>query len=148
MSRPKKPSPDPHSDRIAAEVSRRLNHALAGIDLRSLINVSKSKKPARQAAPPRKRSLPVEPFAANPDRIQGRKPEMKSTLTPESLRELLSASESAEMAGVAKRSWWRYVSSGRAPQPVRLGGAVRWRRSELAEWIAAGCPRSRKEAGR
>ena len=61
MSRPKKPSSDPHSDRIAAEVSRRLNHALAGIDLRSLCNVSKPKKPARQAAPPRKRSLPVEP---------------------------------------------------------------------------------------
>lgn len=64
------------------------------------------------------------------------------------LRELLTAAESAEVAGVAKRSWWRYVSSGKAPAPVRLGGAVRWRRSELAEWIAAGCPRVRKEAGR
>ena len=61
------------------------------------------------------------------------------------LRELLTASESAEMAGVAKRSWWRYVSSGKAPAPVRLGGAVRWRKAELAEWIAAGCPRVRKQ---
>jgi predicted DNA-binding transcriptional regulator AlpA len=73
---------------------------------------------------------------------------MKSTLDPEALRELLTAAESADMAGVAKRSWWRYVSSGRAPAPVRLGGAVRWRRSELAEWIAAGCPRVRKEVVR
>lgn len=67
------------------------------------------------------------------------------------LRELLSAAESAEMAGVAKRSWWRYVSSGRAPAPVRLGGAggaVRWRRSELAEWIQSGCPRVRKAVER
>lgn len=64
------------------------------------------------------------------------------------LRELLSAAESAEMAGVAKRSWWRYVSSGKAPAPVRLGGAVRWRRSELAEWISAGCPRCRKQVER
>ena len=73
---------------------------------------------------------------------------MKATLDPEHLRELLSAAESAEMAGVAKRSWWRYVSSGKAPAPVHLGGAVRWRRRELAEWIAAGCPRVRKEVVR
>jgi predicted DNA-binding transcriptional regulator AlpA len=73
---------------------------------------------------------------------------MRAEARLERLRELLSAAESAEMAGVAKRSWWRYVSSGKAPAPVRLGGAVRWRRSELAEWIAAGCPRCRKEAGR
>ena len=64
------------------------------------------------------------------------------------LRELLTAKESAEMAGVAKRSWWRYVSAGKAPAPVRLGGVVRWRKSELAEWIAAGCPRVRKEVQR
>ena len=73
---------------------------------------------------------------------------MKVTLDPEHLRELLTAAESADMAGVAKRSWWRYVSSGKAPAPVRLGGAVRWRRSELAEWIDAGCPRVRKEVSR
>jgi prophage regulatory protein len=73
---------------------------------------------------------------------------MKATLDPEHLRQLLSAAESAEMAGVAKRSWWRYVSSGKAPAPVRLGGAVRWRRSELAEWIQAGCPRVRKAVER
>ena len=73
---------------------------------------------------------------------------MRVTLDPEHLRELLTAAESAEMAGVAKRSWWRYVSSGRAPAPVRLGGAVRWRRSELVEWIQAGCPRVRKAVER
>jgi predicted DNA-binding transcriptional regulator AlpA len=73
---------------------------------------------------------------------------MRATLDPEHLRELLTAAESAEMAGVAKRSWWRYVSSGRAPAPVRIGGAVRWRRSELAEWIQSGCPRVRKAVER
>jgi predicted DNA-binding transcriptional regulator AlpA len=73
---------------------------------------------------------------------------MRATLDPEHLRELLSAAEAAQMAGVAKRSWWRYVSSGKAPAPVRLGGVVRWRKSELAEWIAAGCPRVRKEVQR
>ena len=73
---------------------------------------------------------------------------MRAEARLEHLRELLSAAEAAQMAGVAKRSWWRYVSSGKAPAPVRLGGAVRWRKAELAEWIAAGCPRVRKEVQR
>jgi len=73
---------------------------------------------------------------------------MRAEARLEHLRELLSAAEAAEVAGVAKRSWWRYVSSGKAPAPVRLGGAVRWRRSELAEWIQAGCPRVRKAVER
>jgi len=66
----------------------------------------------------------------------------------EALRELLSADEAASMCGVGRRTWWRYVSGGKAPGPVRLGGVVRWRRSELAAWIAAGCPRFRKDADR
>ncbi len=73
---------------------------------------------------------------------------MRGEARVEHLRELLTAAEAAEVAGVAKRSWWRYVSSGRAPAPVRLGGAVRWRRTELAEWIASGCPRTRKAVER
>lgn len=73
---------------------------------------------------------------------------MRGEARLEHLRELLTAAEAAEVAGVAKRSWWRYVSSGKAPAPVRLGGAVRWRRSELAEWIQGGCPRVRKAVER
>lgn len=73
---------------------------------------------------------------------------MRGEVRVEHLRELLTAAEAAEVAGIAKRSWWRYVSSGRAPAPVRLGGAVRWRRTELAEWIASGCPRTRKAVER
>ena len=73
---------------------------------------------------------------------------MRAEARLDHLRELLTAAEAAEVAGVAKRSWWRYVSSGKAPAPVRLGGAVRWRRSELVEWIAAGCPRVRKQVER
>ena len=58
-------------------------------------------------------------------------------------RELLSAPQAAEIAGVGERSWWRFVSSGKAPHPVRLGRAVRWRKAELAKWIADGCPQVR-----
>lgn len=73
---------------------------------------------------------------------------MKVTLDAEHLRELLSADESATVSGMGRRTWWRYVSSGRAPQPVRVGGLVRWRKSELIAWIQAGCPRVRKAVER
>ncbi len=68
---------------------------------------------------------------------------MKNTTTvPEVVRELLDADESATVAGMGKRTWWRYVASGRAPQPVRPGGSLtRWRRSDILAWIDSGCPR-------
>jgi len=54
--------------------------------------------------------------------------------------ELLTAQQASSLISVGKRTWWRYVSSGKAPRPIRLAGAVRWRRAELMEWIEAGCP--------
>jgi predicted DNA-binding transcriptional regulator AlpA len=53
---------------------------------------------------------------------------------------LMSAVELAAMTGRSVRSIWRDNAAGRLPRPVRLGGAVRWRRNEIVEWIAAGCP--------
>lgn len=61
-----------------------------------------------------------------------------------SLREpalLLPARQAAALCGVSTATWWRWDASGRIPAPVRLSaGCVRWRRAELAEWTAAGCP--------
>ncbi len=66
------------------------------------------------------------------------------TTTPE----LLTVEQAAAMAGVGKRSWWRFSSSGRAPAPVRIGRCRRWVRSELVAWIEARCPRVRRDVGR
>lgn len=38
------------------------------------------------------------------------------------------------------RSVWRDNAAGRLPRPVRIGGAVRWRRAEILDWVEAGCP--------
>jgi predicted DNA-binding transcriptional regulator AlpA len=39
------------------------------------------------------------------------------------------------------RSIWRYRSSGHLPKPVQVGqGAIRWRQSDIEQWIALGCP--------
>lgn len=32
------------------------------------------------------------------------------------------------------------VKKGLMPQPIKIGGNVRFRRQEILDWIAAGCP--------
>jgi excisionase family DNA binding protein len=60
-----------------------------------------------------------------------------NTIAPE----LLTTAEAARLLGIGERTLWRHSRSGAAPAPVTIGGAVRYRRSQILEWIAAGCPR-------
>jgi predicted DNA-binding transcriptional regulator AlpA len=72
---------------------------------------------------------------------------MKTTMAPAVTPELLDAEQAATLTGRGKRTWWRHVAAGLAPQPVRMsgpGGLVRWRRADLLTWIENGCPRVRK----
>jgi excisionase family DNA binding protein len=64
----------------------------------------------------------------------------------------ISARELAQMLDVSLRQIWRLTSSGKLPRPIRLGGSVRWNRSEIQQWFEAGCPdwrtwEVRKEVG-
>ena len=49
---------------------------------------------------------------------------------------LLTADEAAAYIGMSRRWVWRATSAGLFPQPVRVGGATRWRRADLDRWIA------------
>jgi prophage regulatory protein len=53
---------------------------------------------------------------------------------------LITAAECARMLRVSVRTLWRLRSARQVPEPVRLGGAVRWRLDEVQNWIAGGCP--------
>ena len=53
---------------------------------------------------------------------------------------LIPAERVAELLGISKRTLWRLLSAGRLPEPVRLGGVVRWNQGELQDWIEQGCP--------
>lgn len=53
---------------------------------------------------------------------------------------LISADELAVLLAISTRSLWRLRSAGRLPQPLQLGGSVRWRLDEVQRWIASGCP--------
>lgn len=61
--------------------------------------------------------------------------------SPPSSSLLLPARQAAQLCGVSVATWHRMVAAGRTPAPIRLSaGCVRWRRDELADWVAAGCP--------
>jgi len=52
----------------------------------------------------------------------------------------ISAKQLRRLLGVSLRQVWRLNATGKLPQPVRLGGSVRWSRAEVMEWFDAGCP--------
>ncbi len=53
---------------------------------------------------------------------------------------LLSAEAVGKMLSLSRRQIFRLNSSGKIPAPIRIGGAVRWAESTIAEWLAAGAP--------
>ena len=54
---------------------------------------------------------------------------------------LLSALQAATLCGVSRATWWGWNAAGQIPLPaLRRGRVVRWNRTELERWIAAGCP--------
>lgn len=53
---------------------------------------------------------------------------------------LLDVEHVADMLGCSRRHVYRLSDAGKMPAPVRLGSLVRWNRSVLEDWLAAGCP--------
>jgi predicted DNA-binding transcriptional regulator AlpA len=53
---------------------------------------------------------------------------------------MITARQLAVLMQVSTRQVWRMLSAGKVPQPIRVGGIVRWRMAEIENWIALGCP--------
>lgn len=53
---------------------------------------------------------------------------------------MIDARQIGALLSVCLRTVRIWDSTGKLPQPVRIGKCVRWRRSEINDWIAAGCP--------
>jgi prophage regulatory protein len=60
---------------------------------------------------------------------------------------MLDVHDFASMLGVSTRHVRRLVDAGKCPQPVRLGGCVRWPRPAVEAWVTDGCPNCRKRPG-
>ena len=61
---------------------------------------------------------------------------------------LIDAKAVALLTGLSVRTVWRFASCGKIPPPLPVGGRRLWRRAEIVEWVAAGCPRVRVEVRR
>jgi excisionase family DNA binding protein len=53
----------------------------------------------------------------------------------------------AALLNCSPRHVCRLADAGRMPAPVRIGALVRWRRTDLDSWLAAGCPATRGASG-
>jgi excisionase family DNA binding protein len=52
----------------------------------------------------------------------------------------VTAAELAQLLRISTRTLWRLLSAKKMPEPIRLGGAVRWRVDLIQDWIDQGCP--------
>jgi excisionase family DNA binding protein len=57
---------------------------------------------------------------------------------------LLDVRAVARMLDCSWRHIYRMADAGRLPRPIRFGSLVRWRRSDVDQWLAEGCPSVRK----
>jgi predicted DNA-binding transcriptional regulator AlpA len=57
---------------------------------------------------------------------------------------LLGIKAVADLLDCSVRHVHRLRDGGKMPQPVRLGSLVKWRRMEIEQWVASGCPNCRR----
>ena len=61
--------------------------------------------------------------------------------TPQQPAPLLDVDAVRSRFKLGKSTLARLVASNRFPQPLKIGGSVRWRAEVLDAWLADGCPR-------
>ncbi len=52
---------------------------------------------------------------------------------------MMTAGEIADTLQISVRTVWRLKSTGSLPESVNIGRAVRWKRTDILEWIQRGC---------
>jgi excisionase family DNA binding protein len=67
-----------------------------------------------------------------------------ATVSPPAEAALIDVRAVAALLDCSTRHVYRLADADRMPAPVRIGALVRWRRAEIEEWIAAGCPSTRR----
>ena len=56
---------------------------------------------------------------------------------------LLTVNDVAKLLKLSTRSVWRLVKAKTIVKPIRIGGSIRWRPSDVATWLAS-IPQSEK----
>ncbi len=55
---------------------------------------------------------------------------------------LVSDVAAAALCGCSRSHWHALAAAGKIPSSVKLGRKRLWRREEIQEWVAVGCPDS------
>jgi excisionase family DNA binding protein len=61
---------------------------------------------------------------------------------------LLDVRAVAKMLGCSPRHVYRLSDAGKMPAGLKLGALVRWRATEIEQWVGAGCPAVRRVSPR
>ncbi|MCL4207592.1 MAG: helix-turn-helix domain-containing protein [Pirellulaceae bacterium] len=61
---------------------------------------------------------------------------------------LLDVQNVAALLNCSPQHVRRLADSGKMPRPIRLGGLVRWRKTDLESWLDRGAPSCRDGGGR
>lgn len=62
------------------------------------------------------------------------------------IESLLTVPQVAKLIGLAPRTVWRMIAEGRTPATIRVGRYVRFKASEVNDWIGSGCPSIEKKS--
>ncbi len=54
--------------------------------------------------------------------------------------QLISPAELAAVLCIGRSKLYEMKSAGQLPRPIKLGRSVRWRLSDIDQWLALGCP--------
>lgn len=54
--------------------------------------------------------------------------------------QLITAKQLGLLLALSKRQVFRLNACGKIPNPIRIGGAVRWDFQTISEWISMDCP--------
>jgi prophage regulatory protein len=55
------------------------------------------------------------------------------------IENLMTVEDLAKLLHVSVRTVWRLRRNASLPHPVKIGGGVRWRKSDVKTWIEQGC---------
>ena len=56
----------------------------------------------------------------------------------------LTVKDMAALLNCSTRTVYRLIDSGLVPRPVKFGALLRWMKTNVEQWMAAGCPKCRK----
>ena len=63
-----------------------------------------------------------------------------ASTAPSSEERLIPVDDVAAILAVSRRTVFRWSDVGKMPPPLRIGGSIRWRLTDVRRWIADGCP--------